>query len=133
MGGEAGGGEGGVAALGDEGAVVDRHRLGVVVELHLHDRVAAVLADQAGGRGRRGHGPAVLVLGAARGELGLALLELGAALLELGAALGELLAQAGDGRVVRVRRLELRKERLAAGELALGLRRAAPGRRRARA
>ena len=72
-GGEAGVGQGGVGARRDERAVVDRHRLGVVVELHLDDGVPAVLADQARGGGGVGDGLAVLVLRAARGEVGLAL------------------------------------------------------------
>ena len=70
-GGEAGGGQRRVGRGGDLRPVVDRHRLGVVVELHLHDRVRAVLAHQPGGGGGGGHGLAVLVLGPARGEVGL--------------------------------------------------------------
>ena len=80
VGGEAGGGQGGVAARGDEGTVVDRDGLGVVVELHLDDRVPAVLAHEAGGRGGAGDGLAVLVLRAACGQVGLALRQLGPAL-----------------------------------------------------
>ncbi len=70
-GGEAGGRQRRVGRGGDLRPVVDRHRLGVVVELHLHDRVRAVLAHQPGGGGGGGHGLAVLVLGPARGEVGL--------------------------------------------------------------
>ena len=109
--GDAGIGEGGLAPLGDQRAVGDRHRLGVVVELHLDDGVPAVLAHEAGARRGAGHGLAVVVLRAPGGEVGLAALELGAALRELRAAGLELLAQPGSS-VVGIRGDELVEQRL---------------------
>ena len=121
VGGEARGGQGGVRAGGDEGTVVDRDGLGVVVELHLDDRVRAVLGDQTRRGGGAADGLAVLVLGPARGQLRLALGQVGLGGVDLRAAGLDLLAQAGDGRVLRVGGLELVEHGLAGVQLPLGL------------
>ena len=99
----AGGLEGGGAPLRDQGPVGRRHGLGVLVEAHLRDGIAPVLADQPGAGGRRVHGGAVLVLRATRRELGLALGQVGLAGLDLLRALLDLGAQPGDRGVVGVR------------------------------
>ena len=118
---DAGSREGRRALLRDQRPVRGRHRLRVLVEAHLGDGVPAVLADQPGALGRAGDGEAVLVLGAAGGELVLGLRQVGPTRLELRRAVVDLGLQLRDRRVVRVGGDELVEQCPAAGELELGL------------